>query len=149
MLEFTAACIVLWCTVTYWLGGQELPIFDRGYKWIRRFVLPAGLLVGLCLLASMQGTLLITFPYAAFACAALTGVFHLGYRNHLWKYALTGALMGAPSLLLGVHWTCVLPLACHVGLGYASLKDNRFMWCMVALALGMSIGIAYVVPVLK
>ena len=137
MSEFLAALAVLWCALTYWLGGQELPFVNRGYKWLRRFVLPGGLVIF---------TLALGAPWwkALLACAGLCGALHLGYQNKVWKYAMTGALMGLPSLILGLWWTAALPALFHTVFGIVSLKDNRFRWgAYVGVLVGASIGIAY------
>lgn len=135
-MEWKAAWTVLWCTVTYWLGGQEFPMFGRGFKWIRRFLLPVGLFVGLVMLGA-------AWPKAALACAGLSMALHLGYGSNVARYALAGLAMGLPSLLLGWHWTAVLPMAFHVGYGWISLKDDKFRWAYVGLLMGVGIGIAY------
>jgi len=137
MQEFIAASAVLWCSVTYWLGGQEIPIAKRGFKWIRRFVMPAGLAVFLMVLGAVWWKALL-------ACALLSAATHIGYQSKLWKYTFSAVCMAAPSLILGFHWTVVLPITYHTAYGAISLHDNKFRWAYVGLLMGTGIGIAYV-----
>jgi hypothetical protein len=145
--EFVAATAVGWCILCYWLGGQEIPGLKRGYKWIRRFGLPAGLCIGL--LALKPEAWYLVAP----ACGLLCGALHLGYNTNLWLLPLTGLAMGAPALMLGTFtvaqlvWA-VCPALMHLGLGLISRHDNKFVWALVALAMGYVIGVAYVYPVL-
>jgi len=136
MQEFVSALTVLWCSITYWLGGQEIPGLDRGYKWIRRFGLPAGLCLGLIILGATWWKVLI-------ACVLLSAALHVGYQAKVWKYTFSAALMAAPSLILGFHWTIVLPITYHTAYGVISLRDNKFRWAYVGLLMGVGIGIAY------
>lgn len=138
MTEFESAITVIWCGVTYWLGGQELPWFKRGFKWIRRFVMPLGLCFSLI---TFGGILPRT---AILACSLFSATAHPGYQNKLWKYALTGLLMGLPALLIDVNVLCLLPMAFHTIYGLLSLKMNKFRWSFVGILMGIAIGIAYV-----
>jgi hypothetical protein len=143
--EFVAALTVFWCIFCYWLGGQEIPGLKRGFKWIRRFCLPIGLFVALLALGS-------TWYLAALACGLLCGALHLGYNTNLWLLPLTGLAMGAPALLLGTFTLnqlimALLPATGHAALGLVSRLDNKFAWAFVALAMGYTIGVAYVYPV--
>lgn len=135
-MEFAQALTVLWCSVTYWLGGQELPFVKRGFKQIRRYGLPIGLMLALWYMGADRDK-------ACLACIGLSVALHIGYQSSLAKYAVTGSVMALPSLILGPSWALWLPVLCHPGLGYASLKDNRFKWAFVALLQGASIGICY------
>lgn len=142
--EFVAATAVGWCVLTYWLGGQEIPGLGRGYKWIRRFCLPIGLFVALLALGS-------PWYLAALACGLLCAALHLGYNTNLWLLPLTGLAMGAPALLLGTFTVgqlilAVCPAVVHGALGLVSRHDNKFTWAFVALAMGYTIGVAYVYP---
>ena len=135
--EFISCLTVLWCSVTYWLGGQELPLIGRGYKWIRRFGLPIGLFIGLCILGAVWWK-------AAIACTLLSAALHIGYQNRVWKYTASAICMAGPSLILGWHWTLVLPITYHTAYGAISLRDNKFRWVYVGLLMGIGIGICYV-----
>lgn len=135
--EFAQALTVLWCAATYWLGGQELPILNRGYKQIRRYVMPVGLMLALWYMGADRDK-------ACLACIGLSVACHVGYQANLLKYALTGVLMALPSLVLGPSWALWLPMLSHAGFGYASLKDNRFKWAFVAIIQGASIGLCYI-----
>lgn len=134
--EFIAALTVLWCAVTYWLGGQEIPGLNRGFKWIRRYLLPAGLWMGLLLLGAIWWRGLL-------ACVGLSMALHLGYGSSVVRYFLSGVAMALPSLIIGFHWTVVLPITYHTIYGMISLKDNKFRWAYVGLLMGVGLGIAY------
>lgn len=146
MREVVGGVAVLWCAMTYWLGGQELPGLNRGFKWIRRFAMPLGLFFALLVLSSertLQSSL-----HIGLCMALLSGACHFGYQASVWKYALVGLLLGLPAVvLLHPHWTSLLPCVFHAGFGIVSLKDNKFGWSMVAILTGTSIGIAYVTSV--
>lgn len=131
--------IVLYCAITYWLGGQTLPYFNRGYKWIRRYALPIGLLIYLI----TQGN---SVPQSIIACVGLSIALHIGYGDKIAMYALTGLLMGIPAAVLypSFSWLIFLPCAVHTFFGYLSLRINKFGWAYVALLTGASIGIAYI-----
>jgi len=145
MREFIAASGVLWCIITYWLGGQEIPFINQGFKWIRRFAMPIGMFFILWYLGS-------PVILGAIACALLCLGTHLGYRNKVWLYALTGLAMGLPALLLSQFTLTsllisLIPCLVHTGLGYLSLRLNKFSWSFVALAMGWAIGVTYVYQV--
>lgn len=142
MKEFIGASAVLWCIACYWLGGQEIPFINQGFKWIRRFMLPIGL--GTCLVILGSPVTLVLL-----AMSLLVLGLSLGYQNRIWKYFLTGLVMGLPALMLGrfssFNLLIVLtPCLVHTGLGWLSLKLNRFQWSWVALVMGWAIGVAYV-----
>lgn len=142
MKEFISATATLWCITTYWLGGQEIPGIKRGYKWIRRFALPGGLATSLLMLHAPWYLVLLS-------CSLLCAALHLGYQTHLWKYAVTGLAIGVPALVLGTFQLdqilmVLLPCIMHTVLGWLSKRNNKFGWAWVALAMGWSIGVAYV-----
>ena len=134
--EFIACSTVLWCVATYWLGGQELPLVNRGFKWIRRYLLPIGVFLGFLALKILYWKVVV-------ACIFLGAALHLGYQNKVWKYALIGFCVAIPRLILGFHWTFFLPVIFHTLFGYLSLRDNKFRWGYVALLMGSAIGICY------
>lgn len=141
--EFIGASTILWCIVTYWAGGQQLPVLGKGFKWIRRFGLPIGLFIGLAWLRPDIWYL------ALLACTLLCGALHLGYNTNLWLLPVTGLAMGAPALVLGGFgaWeigVACLPMLVHTIAGLLSRTSNRFGWSWVALAMGWAIGVAYV-----
>jgi len=127
---------IIWCSLTYWLGGQTLPYFNRGFKWLRRYLLP----IGLCTFLITQGSSPI---HSIIACVGLSISFHIGYGDKLAMYALSGLMMGLPSVALGNTWFALLPCLFHTVFGYLSLKFNSFNWAYVALLVGASIGITY------
>ena len=140
MNEFVSSLTVLWCTVTYWLGGQQIPWTGKGYLWIRRVLMPIGLCAGLIFLGVV--------PYkASIACILLSAATHLGYQDKIWKFFATAACMSAPSVIIGYHWTVFLPIFVQPFFGWISLKDPRFKWAYVALLMGASLGIAYVAAI--
>lgn len=103
--------------------------------------MPLGLLVGLYLLKPILLPELI-------ACLLLSAALHVGYGSKLYKMFLSGLLMGLPVLILSMNWICLFPAISHGGLGALSLKDNKFVWAIVAVIQGMVIGIVYVYAVL-
>lgn len=135
--EFISALIIIWCSVNYWLGGQEIPWTHKGYKAIRRFFMPAGLCLGLTILGA-------EYWRAIAACSLLCAATHIGYQNKWWKFALTAIAMALPSLILGFRWTIILPVLHHTIYGFISLRDNRFRWGYVGLLMGIAIGICYI-----
>jgi hypothetical protein len=143
MKEFVGGLTILWVSATYWLGGQEIPGLKRGYKWIRRFLMPAGLACGLVLISGINASIWKPILASALLCLAT----HIGYQSNPWKFILAGLCFGVPSLILGFQWTFLLPCAFHGTLGMVSLRDNKFGWSFVALMTGASIGIAYVYAV--
>lgn len=142
MGEFEKCLIVLWCAIHYWLGGQELPFFGRGFKWVRRYIMPLGLLIMLFVFTPNIGVNEVGLR-VFLACLALSLATHLGYKASLLRYAVVGLALGLGSLIINPSWTFILPCVFHTMLGYASLKDNRFQWGYVAILTGASIGIAY------
>lgn len=80
------------------------------------------------------------------AMTLLSVATHLGYQNKWWKFTLIGAALSTPSLLIGAHWTVVLPITYHTAYGIISLRDNRFKWAFVGILMGVGVGIAYVAP---
>jgi len=136
MSEFIISCAVIFCGVSYWLGGQEIPWTKRGYKWLRRFLLPIGLFIFLIVLGAIWWKALI-------ACVGLSAALHLGYQSSLIKYALCGLAYGLPALIFGFQWTIFLPAAFHTLFGSISLRDNNFKWSYIAILEGISIGVCY------
>lgn len=135
MTEWSQALMVLWCAFTYWLGGQEIPGLFRGFKAVRRYLMPVG----------MFGLLYNQAPLLSliFALLTLSLALHIGYQNKLWKFLLTGALFSLPSLLLGCSVGILLPPLFHTLFGAISLRDNKFKWAYVGILTGASIGICY------
>ena len=140
MREFISALAILWAAVFYWLGGQALPYFNRGFKWLRRFVLPLGLAIFLITLGAPWWKSLLS-------CAGLCAALHIGYGTSLFRYLLAGCVIALPSAILGLHWTIILPPIFHTLFGYLSLKDNRFGWNAVAILMGTAIGITYITTI--
>ena len=141
MNEFLSALAVLFCSTCYFLGGQENPWTKKGFgKWIRRYVLPAGLCIFLIALDA---------PWwkACLSCVGLSGALHIGYQNKIWKFAASGLLMGLPAIILcrpNSNWMVFLPMIFHTIFGAISLKWNRFMWgAFVGTLMGTGISIAY------
>lgn len=144
MTELYQSLAVIWCSVTYWLGGFEIPWTKRGYKVIRRYIMPAGLCVFLILLGALWWK-------AFFSCVLLSGATHVGYQNKWWKFALVGFLFSVPALILSwptFNWMAFFPFTYHLAYGIISLRFNRFSWSFVALLTGTGIGLAYVTSAL-
>ena len=139
-MEFLSASAVITSSLLYWLGGQEIPIVNRGYLFVRRYVLPIVLAGFLIATGGLWWKVII-------ACTLLCGSLHLGYKSSLWRYALTGLLMGLPSLIISKSFYCVIPCLTHTLFGYISLKNNRFKWAYVAIIQGLAIGICYTLSV--
>lgn len=142
-MEFTEALAVLWCCVTYWLGGQTLPVFNRGFKSIRRYVMPIGLCIFLVVLGVMVEKVIL-------ACLFLSLATHLGYQNKVWKYAACGLALGVPTLFISYptfNWMMLIPMIFHTLYGWVSLRFNVFRWAFVAEIMGIGIGIAYVTSI--
>lgn len=139
-MEFAKALTVLFCAASYWLGGQELPVLHRGYKWIRRYLMPAGLCAGLILMGA-------TGWKAVASCALLSIATHVGYGTSIPMLSITGLLMGLPAAILSfplLNWMVGLPFIFHTAFGIVSVQFNRFVWAYVGLLMGLGIGIAYV-----
>ena len=139
MSEWNQSLLVIWCAVTYWLGGQEIPGLFRGFKAVRRYLMPAGMYG---LLFGKSGSLGLIL-----AVIGLSAATHTGYQNKVWKYALTGALFSLPSLLLGYSVGVYLPPLFHVFFGSLSLRYNGFKWAFVGILTGISIGICYAMAI--
>lgn len=141
MREFIQAIAVSTASFLYFLGGQEIPWLNTGFKWLRRFVMPAVLLAACLYIGAVWYT-------AVLACALLCLATHLGYKNKVYLYFLTGFCMGAPSMFIAPVAAQVpyalAPGIVHGGFGLLSRISNKFEWSWVALITGMSIGIAFV-----
>lgn len=142
MTEFISSLAILFTSATYFLGGQELPYFNRGFKWIRRFLLPLGLFLFMVYLGGHFASSLVS-------CLLLSVALHLGYQDKLYKFFWTGLLMGLPSILIGFYWTAFLPAVAHTLFGWISFKDNNFKHAWTGLAVGFCVGIAYLFPVIN
>ena len=117
------------------MGGQEIPGLFRGFKAVRRYVMPVGMFGLLYNEAPLLGLLL--------ALLSLSAATHIGYQNKVWKFALTGALFSLPSLLMGFSVGVFLPPLFHTLFGSLSLRYNGFKWAFVGILTGISIGICY------
>jgi hypothetical protein len=141
MKEFVQASAVLLSAALYWAGGQEIPWLNTGLKWLRRFAMPAVLLAACLYLGAVWYT-------AILACVLLCLATHLGYKNRVYLYFLTGFCMGAPSIFIAPVAAqipyALAPCVVHGGFGLLSRMSNKFEWSWVALITGISIGIAFV-----
>ena len=140
-MEFAKSLTVIWCIITYWLGGQTIPKTGKGYIWIRRYVMPIGLYLALLYMQMPAKESLI-------ACVLLAAATHVGYGGSVVRFAISGALMGVPSMIIGTTIeVALLPMLIQTVFGFISLKNNKFDWAYVAILVGASIGIAYTYPV--
>lgn len=120
-------------------GGILFAIGGTGFKWARRFVLPAVFGV----LAALSGAVL-------WKCAIMTalfiGAFHLGYgvKSGWLKRSVAAVAFVIPTFLFGfTPWQIVTPLAF---LGMYKLSNtvwaaNMFLWKCVEFLTGSLIGV--------
>lgn len=97
------------CGTLFALGGTEIPKYGRGFKWIRRILLPISLGIAsyYSSLKSEKGKLK---PWQLAAFALLTLSLHMGYgdASPWWKKVLVFTFYGATSLLIGFSWWVVI-----------------------------------------
>jgi hypothetical protein len=82
-------------------GGTEIKTTGRGYKWMRRFVLP----IGMGIIAAFNSTWWQAIIYAVALCSVL----HLGYGDRCNWIKRIGIFVGygAVSLVFGWSWWVV------------------------------------------
>ncbi len=141
MREFLQGITVSAVSLLYFLGGQEIPYLNTGYKWLRRYCIPI-LLAPVCI---YLGAVWYT---AILACLLLHGALRLPYNTKIYLLFLTGFCMGAPSMFIALDVRqipyALAPCVVHGGFGILSRFSNKFEWSWVALIMGLTIGICYV-----
>lgn len=112
------------------LGGTKIPILDKGYKWIRRFLFPF----------TMYWLLVWHGGFAQWqvlgSSLVLCGVLHLGYgdKTPWWEKALVGISYGLPSLFLGfTYWVFITPVIFLALFALSNWKatSKDFVWKVV------------------
>ena len=140
MMEWVIIGILAVTSTLFAVGGT-------GFKWVRRYVLPGLLALGLILLGGLWWKVLI-------ACGALCGALHLGYGESktYWYKFLVGCAYVVPSLLLGFSLWAILTPILFVGLFKLSNWEwtaGDFTWKICEFIFGLLIGATYIVAVLS
>jgi len=144
--EWTIIYAVILSAGLFAAGGTEVKKTGRGYKWIRRFILPALL----CLIAWPFAPYWAVIGFGATLCVFL----HLGYGDRCsWpKRAFIFAGYGLSSLWIGWSWWAVLtPAACCALFFLSNLKSTAsdFQWKLCELSFGFLIGCTFVAAILN
>lgn len=121
------------------LGGTEIPYFKRGFKWLRRELLPV-LWALLALSAGFDWWRCLSFAIAQDI------VFRLPYgeRTPTWVKLLVFLTYPLPSLLFGFDiWQAYCGLAAFVLFLLSNLKPTKqaFEWVVSCLLIGAILGI--------
>ena len=139
MNEWHMILSFLWSAGLFSAGGTDLN--GRGYKFLRRFILPAGL-----------GCLALLYSHW-WACIGytltLSAFLHLGYGSRAgWLYRsfiFTG--YGCSALWLGFTWWAVItPVICLATFWLSNNKymANTFKWKIVESLYGFLISSTYI-----
>lgn len=144
MNEWMIILIVLLSSGLFAAGGTDLD--GKGHKWIRRFILPAGLLATSLFYAPWWASV----AYSLTLCAFL----HLGYGSKAsWAYrSFIFAGYGLVSLWLGPSWWLIVtPVVC-LGLFWLSnfkYTASSFTWKCVEIIYGIIIACSFVSAILN
>lgn len=135
---YIIACAVSGCFL-FALGGTEIPLFGKGFKWLRREVLP--LIWGI--LAFMAGIEL--WRCLVFAVCQ-DGVFRLPYgdRTPTWLKLVVFLTYPLPSLLFGLTiWQAYVGAICFLMFVLSNWKPTEkiFSWVISCLIMGFLLGI--------
>jgi hypothetical protein len=139
MNEWLMIITNVWGVCLFAAGGTDIPGIG-GQKWIRRFLLPIGLMALACFFTEWWRAV----GYGLTLCAFL----HLGYGERAaWIYR--GFIFfgyGAASLWFGWTWWVAITPIVACGLFYASntkATSRYFPWKIVEMALGFLITSSY------
>jgi hypothetical protein len=139
MNEWAIIAIVPVCAALFAIGGT-------GFKWVRRYVLPAGLgLLGAFLASWWQG-----LGYALTLCLFLC----MGYGDRCpwWRRVLIFTGYGLSALWFGWSWwVLVIPVACSGLFLLSNLKPtaSSFVWKLAELSMGFLIGCGFVSSIIN
>jgi hypothetical protein len=124
------------------LGVGLFAAGGTGYKWMRRYLMPALFFPCLMLLG-------VTWWVAAIACGILMGVLTLGYGESTpwWLKALVGISYAIPSLVIGWSWWAVIVPVVFIVLfmlsNWSKTADS-FTWKVVEMQYGLVIAISLI-----
>ena len=128
------------------LGGTELPGVGRGFKWIRRFLLPAvniGLIFWLGEFAAWR-----IIASQIILCGAL--ILGYGETKPYWYKFLVGIAYVLPSLFFGVTWWLAITPVTWILLFVASNRKGvaiQFPWKIVEGAIGFCIQVTLIAAI--
>ena len=145
MSEWLMIACMLWSGGLMAAGGTHIPGIG-GQKWLRRYLLPAGLGAVALFYAPWWAILGYTATLSAFLC--------MGYGDRAsWLYrAFIFAGYGAASLWLGWSWWVVItPVVCAVlfALSNNRLTERAFVWKIAEVGMGFLIGAAFIAAILN
>ena len=139
--EWIMILAFLSCAGLFAAGGTEVKATGRGYKWMRRFVMP----VGMGIIASLHAVWWLALIYAVILCATL----HPGYGDRCNWFKRVGIFTsyGLSSLLFGWSWWVVVT---PVVLSLLFLASNwkpiatSFFWKSFELLAGGLIALCFI-----
>lgn len=102
MNELLMIAVMAWGGVCFALGGTEIPWTGKGYKWIRRQVMPLGFAVLAYFLGLVWWKCVIFLVLSMFLRAGY------GDSSPYWKKILVFIAYGLPSLVIGFSWWVVI-----------------------------------------
>jgi heme/copper-type cytochrome/quinol oxidase subunit 4 len=137
--EWLMILSVLWSIGLFAAGGTDLN--GKGHKWLRRFVLPAGLGA----LALLYAPWWACIGYTLTLCAFL----HMGYGSKAsWLYrAFIFTGYGASALWFGWSgWVVATPILCLLAFWLSNQKksESMFAWKIVEMLFGFLIAVTYI-----
>lgn len=137
--EWHMILAVLWSTGLFAAGGTALN--GKGYKFLRRFILPAGLGA----LALLYAPWWACLGYAV----TLSAILHPGYGSKAsWLYrAFIFAGYGASALWFGWSgWVVATPILCLAAFWLSNKKQSEgmFFWKAVELLFGFLIAVTFI-----
>lgn len=137
--EWIMIAVTLWSTGLFAAGGTD--INGKGHKWLRRFILPAGLGAIAILYAPWWACLAYSVTLSAFL--------HLGYGSRCsWlKRAFIFAGYGLSTLWLGwTWWVVITPVLCLLAFWLSNFKPTAgtFYWKAVEAMYGFMIAVTFI-----
>lgn len=139
MSEWIMILAVIWCVGLFAAGGTDLN--GKGYKWLRRFILPAGLSGIALLFSTWWACLAYTVTLSAFL--------HLGYGSRCsWlKRALIFIGYGFSALWFGWTWWAVAtPILLLVAFWLSNFKpsEKTMFWKAWEMLAGFLIAVTFI-----
>ena len=139
MSEWWMIFAVTFSVATFAAGGTDLN--GRGYKWIRRFLMP----IGLGALSLLYAPWWACLGYTATLCAFL----HMGYGSKAsWLYrAFIFTGYGASALWFGWSWWIVItPAVCLAAFWLSNFKpsEKTLFWKAWEMLAGFLIAVTYI-----